>query len=94
MNIIPPLTPEQCQLIVDRSVQLTERAVTARARYRVAEADINSIFTVPVDAQQQAAALAGMLSAAQWAEQEAAAGQLLALLALHQLDLTKGAKLA
>jgi len=88
MTIIPPLTREQCQLIVEHYESRAADAGAARQRYIWAR-DREPILS----AESHQAWLVGMESAALFAEQQAAVAQLLALQALHQLDLTKGAKL-
>lgn len=85
MTIVPPLTREQCQLIVNRYEQHARAMNQAFARLQEAET------AHPIE--QLPGYIADLRSAYQLAEQEAAASQLLALLALRQLDLTKGAKL-
>lgn len=86
MTIVPPLTREQCQLIVDRYEHHARAMKQAFERYQEAgEAGAPpELFPGYIN---------GLRSAYQLAEQEAAAAQLLALMALRQLDLSKGAKL-
>jgi hypothetical protein len=89
MNIIPPLTSAQCQVIIEH-YEFRARDARAQREHYLRATQAEPLFS----AAAQQAYLTGLESAALYAEQQAALAQLHALQALDRLDLTKGAKLA
>lgn len=76
MTTVPPLTRQQCEIIVARYERRVLDAESARQRY------IQATTAAPLlSAEAHQAHLVGMESAALFAEEEAACAQLLARLA-------------
>lgn len=84
MTIVPPLTREQCKVIVEHYEYCAAEVIAARERH------FQAMRAKPLlSADAHRAHLVSVESAALFAEQQAAIAQLLALQALDRLDIIK-----